>query len=119
MAHGTIPLECFGWTEVRAKLRRATRREVNMKEGFSRRSALKGIGGALAAASLSSMRAAESTSPTEQHRSQSAPTGPAASRKHAGKPNILWITGEGVPVSALSGYGSKLIQTPNIDRIAN
>jgi arylsulfatase A-like enzyme len=90
-----------------------------MKEGFSRRSALKGIGGALAAASLSSMRAAESTSPTEQHRSQSAPTGPAASRKHAGKPNILWITGEGVPVSALSCYGSKLIQTPNIDRIAN
>ena len=34
------------------------------------------------------------------------------------RPNILWITGEGVPVSALSCYGSKLIETPHIDRIA-
>ena len=35
------------------------------------------------------------------------------------RPNILWITTEGVPLSALSCYGSKLIRTPNIDRIAN
>jgi arylsulfatase A-like enzyme len=34
------------------------------------------------------------------------------------KPNILWITGEGVPITALSCYGSRLISTPNIDRIA-
>ncbi len=34
------------------------------------------------------------------------------------KPNILWITTEGVPLKVLSCYGSSLIQTPNIDRIA-
>lgn len=39
-------------------------------------------------------------------------------RKKAGKPNILWITTEGVPLSVLSCYGSRLSQTPNIDRIA-
>lgn len=38
--------------------------------------------------------------------------------KISGKPNILWITLEGVPLSVLSCYGSKLIHTPNIDRIA-
>jgi arylsulfatase A-like enzyme len=35
------------------------------------------------------------------------------------RPNILWITTEGVPTAALSCYGSQLIRTPNIDRIAN
>lgn len=40
-------------------------------------------------------------------------------KKIKGKPNILWITAEGVPLSVLSCYGSKLMQTPNIDRIAN
>ncbi len=46
---------------------------------------------------------------------------PAATRQHAtsGKPNILWITTEGVPLSTLSCYGSKLIETPHIDRIAS
>ncbi len=42
-----------------------------------------------------------------------------AGPKSSPKPNILWITGEGVPVSALSCYGSRLIHTPHIDRIAN
>ena len=40
------------------------------------------------------------------------------SKKEGSKPNIVWITTEGVPVSVLSCYGSNLIQTPNIDRIA-
>jgi len=35
------------------------------------------------------------------------------------QPNILWITTEGVPLKALTCYGSQLIHTPNIDRIAN
>lgn len=35
------------------------------------------------------------------------------------KPNILWITTEGVPLSVLSCYGSRVMQTPNIDRLAN
>jgi len=38
--------------------------------------------------------------------------------KIKGKPNILWITTEGVPVNALSCYGSTIAPTPNIDRIA-
>lgn len=38
--------------------------------------------------------------------------------KIKGKPNILWITTEGVPINALSCYGSKIAPTPNIDRIA-
>ena len=42
-----------------------------------------------------------------------------ASKRRGDKPNILWITTEGVPTHALSCYGSKLIHTPNIDRIAN
>lgn len=35
------------------------------------------------------------------------------------KPNILWITTEGVPLSVLSCYGSSIMKTPHIDRIAN
>ena len=38
--------------------------------------------------------------------------------KFKGKPNILWITTEGVPVNALGCYGSRIAPTPNIDRIA-
>ncbi|HVT85732.1 MAG TPA: sulfatase [Chitinophagaceae bacterium] len=34
------------------------------------------------------------------------------------KPNIIWITTEGLPLKVLSCYGGTLIQTPNIDRIA-
>lgn len=37
----------------------------------------------------------------------------------SGKPNILWITAEGVPLAALGCYGSRLISTPHIDRIAS
>ena len=39
-------------------------------------------------------------------------------RGRGDQPNILWITLDGVPVSVLSCYGSRLIQTPNIDRVA-
>lgn len=46
--------------------------------------------------------------------------------RRSDKPNILWITGEGVPISVLSSYQntrwgdlrSSLVETPNIDRIA-
>ena len=38
--------------------------------------------------------------------------------KIKGQPNILWITTEGVPVNALGCYGSEIMPTPNIDRIA-
>ncbi|HEV2577645.1 MAG TPA: sulfatase [Acidobacteriaceae bacterium] len=74
--------------------------------GFSRRTALKTLSGALAA------------SLTGQASAASAPSRPPTGVRPK-QPNILWITGEGVPTSVLSCYGSKLIQTPNIDRIAN
>jgi len=45
-------------------------------------------------------------------------SGPGRKPFSNSKPNILWITTEGVPLKVLSCYGSTLIQTPNIDRIA-
>jgi arylsulfatase A-like enzyme len=80
-------------------------------ETISRRDALKGLGSMIAASAVPSPAGASAT------------PGSAAQLSPAGtlpkKPNILWITGEGVPVQALSCYGSQLIKTPNIDRIAN
>ena len=35
------------------------------------------------------------------------------------RPNILWITSEGIPLEMLGCYGGTLMKTPNIDRIAN
>ncbi|MHB1953503.1 MAG: sulfatase-like hydrolase/transferase [Sulfobacillus sp.] len=79
------------------------------KDGISRRDAIKQMGGvALGSTLLPPFLPGQA--------------GPASrSPQHVSdrKPNVLWITGEGVPVSALSCYGSKLIHTPNIDRIAN
>ena len=40
-------------------------------------------------------------------------------RKRGGKPNVIFITAEGVPLSVLSCYGSKLMSTPHIDRLAS
>ncbi|MGC2299344.1 MAG: sulfatase [Acidobacteriaceae bacterium] len=76
------------------------------RTGPSRREALKGLASLLAASALPARSAF------------SAVDSPAAGAP-AKQPNILWITGEGVPISALSCYGSRLIATPNIDRIAN
>jgi len=80
--------------------------------GISRREALKGLGGMLAASAV------VAPVPTEPANAQGA-AAQAAPGSMPGKPNILWITGEGVPVSALSCYGSQLMETPHIDRIAN
>src|SRR5690242_15727204 len=80
--------------------------------GISRRDAVKQMGGAaLGSALFSSVTADAAAEPQRQKKARAAASG--------SKPNILWITGEGVPVSALSCYGSRLIKTPNIDRIAN
>src|SRR5690348_9478848 len=87
-----------------------------MKDGrdsITRREALARIGGAaLGTAIAPALMEAQQTT-------KKRPVGkrhPAADSK---RPNILWITGEGVPISVLSCYGSRLIKTPNIDRIAN
>ncbi|MFZ0305139.1 MAG: sulfatase [Terracidiphilus sp.] len=76
----------------------------------SRRNALKALAGIIAAPAVQT--AAMATTGTQ--------AGPAqiAAGTLPKRPNILWITGEGVPQAALSCYGSRLIDTPNIDRIA-
>lgn len=88
-----------------------TRRPLNDREPLSRRDALRGLGGLFGASALPSAVAAASPGSASATAQTSTP-------RPLKKPNILWITGEGVPISALSCYGSKLIQTPNIDRIA-
>lgn len=80
-------------------------------EGISRRNALKGLGGLLAASTVSARAAAGS----EPAQSTTPRVGSGVLPK---RPNILWITGEGVPLPALSCYGGRFLQTPNIDRIA-
>ncbi|HSU19755.1 MAG TPA: sulfatase [Acidobacteriaceae bacterium] len=74
--------------------------------GISRRDALKGLGGVLASSVVPPAIATAEAKPQPR-------------KADDRRPNILWITGEGVPVSALSCYGSQLISTPHIDRIAN
>lgn len=90
-----------------------------MKEGLFRRSAMKGISGTLAAATLRPLCATGSSSPSGEQKSQTSRPASGTTKPPMGKPNILWITGEGVPVTALSCYGSRLVDTPNIDRLAN
>lgn len=65
------------------------------------------LGSTLAPSAIASQSSQQSTA------SSSSP------KRQSRQPNILWITGEGVPLNALSCYGSRLIHTPNIDRIAN
>jgi arylsulfatase A-like enzyme len=80
---------------------------------ITRRNALKGLGGVIAASAAASSAAA-APGPRSTPRQN-----PAAAGSLPKRPNILWITGEGVPTAVLSCYGSQLIKTPNIDRIAN
>lgn len=85
--------------------------KINLsKDNISRRDALKTLGGVVAASALSGQVTA------------AAPARGQAPRDSSGtlpkRPNILWITGEGVPLHALSCYGGRFLETPNIDRIA-
>jgi len=80
-------------------------------DAISRREAIKKLGGAAIGSTLFPQAASA--------QSDAAVASPAKPRaRSSGRPNILWITGEGVPINALSCYGSQLISTPNIDRIA-
>lgn len=85
------------------------------QSGISRREAIKQLGGA---AALGSSLFAHGQ-PTQSRSASSAPAKEKASDTSSQKPNIIWITGEGVPLSVLSCYGSHLMKTPNIDRLAN
>lgn len=86
-----------------------------MSKIVTRREALKRIGGAAVGTALLSQagiaQAESSAAPKAQPMMRS---GQSPSQR----PNILWITGEGVPLSVLSCYGGKLMSTPNIDRLA-
>src|ERR1700742_3023258 len=84
-------------------------------EEISRRSALKGLGGLVASAALPT----GATSPSVTFQSRVERPISLRTQHDRERPNIVWITGEGVPINALSCYGSKLIDTPNIDRIAS
>jgi arylsulfatase A-like enzyme len=79
---------------------------------ITRREALARMGGAVLGSTLApSLLSAQAASEPAPQRHVAAGSGK--------RPNILWITAEGVPTSVLSCYGSQLIKTPNIDRIAN
>lgn len=83
------------------------------KKNISRKEALKKMSGlALGSSILPPLLARSSQFPKVDFPN-------VITRRASDKPNILWITGEGVPLSVLSCYGSQLIDTPNIDRIAN
>jgi arylsulfatase A-like enzyme len=87
-----------------------------IKHNISRRDALKTIGAALGSTLVTpSLWAKPHTALPASPISASRGAGVG---QRTGKPNILWITAEGVPLSVLSCYGSRLIETPNIDRIA-
>lgn len=90
------------------------------KKDITRKQALKQIGGlTLGGSSLFSSLAAA------PQKSES-PFPNIITSRTSKKPNILWITAEGVPISVLSSYQnnrwgdlrSSLVDTPNIDRIA-
>ena len=79
-------------------------------QGISRRTALKGLSGMLAASAAGAhAQPITATPPKTEQGSGSLPK----------RPNILWITGEGVPLPVLGCYGGRFLATPNIDRIAN
>src|SRR5665213_1428444 len=82
------------------------------RDSITRREALAKLGGAALGSAFAPAFLSAQNAPANAPKSTS---GGHAS----GKPNILWITGEGIPLKALSCYGSPLIQTPHIDRIAN
>ena len=81
------------------------------EEKITRREAMARMGGAAIGSAVA---------PHLLTKSASAEAAPRPRRRpnRSGKPNILWITAEGTPDAVLSCYGSKLIETPNIDRIA-
>lgn len=84
-------------------------------DGISRREVIKTLGGAaLGAALLPATLSAQTGMGPVSH-----PAVRTSRKTRSDKPNILFITAEGIPLRALSCYGSKLIHTPNIDRLAN
>ena len=90
----------------------------NDNNSITRREALVRLGGAaLGSALLPSSLSGQTSADQASHPHMAVRT--SRKSRSSNKPNILWITGEGVPLRALSCYGSQLMSTPHIDRIAN
>lgn len=84
---------------------------IPISQGVSRRDLLRGMSGAAIGSAIAPsmiaqnlLSAAKRSGTTAYHDSKS--------------PNVIWITGEGVPQHVLSCYGGRLMKTPNIDRLA-
>lgn len=82
------------------------------KKPMTRKEALRTLGGLALSVPLVPFPFGSPSAP----RTQAVPV--RKTGKKNGKPNILWITAEGVPLSVLGCYGSRLMETPHIDRIA-
>jgi arylsulfatase A-like enzyme len=83
---------------------------------ITRKQALKTLGGL--ALSVPVMASPFSRGVAAPEKATAPAVTPKRRRARGGKPNILWITAEGVPLSVLGCYGSRVMQTPHIDRIA-
>lgn len=90
----------------------------NKPHGISRRELIQKLGGTTLASGLVAPSLASRGAATPALNAP-AITRPARKTQAADAPNLLWITGEGIPLAVLSCYGSRLMSTPNIDRIAN
>ncbi len=87
-------------------------------DSITRRQVLTGLGSAALGSALSPAFLSAETSAANET-SASAPAIESGKRDSSSdRPNILWITGEGIPLKVLGCYGSTLIETPHIDRIA-
>jgi arylsulfatase A-like enzyme len=90
-----------------------------MGKGITRREVIARIGAAMAGAVVAPHIAAEPAANAEGSHSRKKAAKQQPSKRPTGKPNVLWITTEGVPLSMLGCYGSRLMATPHIDRIAH
>lgn len=88
------------------------------KKLITRKQALKTLGGLALSVPMMASPFSHGVAAPEKPGALSAPAVLKGRGRKGGKPNILWITAEGVPLSVLGCYGSRLMPTPHIDRIA-
>jgi arylsulfatase A-like enzyme len=91
---------------------------VSEPKNISRRELLKTLSAIAGACMMTPLDELASAQTSSSKNVAASPMPSATAQGNTEKPNILWINAEGVPVSMLGCYGSLLMQTPNIDRIA-
>jgi arylsulfatase A-like enzyme len=82
-------------------------------DSLPRRDALRKLSAAVGLALLPPPLLAAPSATSSSPAQRTSPTGGPGEHPH-----ILWLNLEGIPISVLSCYGSRLMDTPNIDRIA-